>query len=297
MDETADQAVLREGYAPVTNGELYYRVVGRGRPIIVIHGGPDFDHSYLLPDMDRLADSYRLIYYDQMGRGKSVGRIGPDGISIKTEVEDLEDLRKYFQLDKVAILGHSWGGHLAMEYALRYEGNVSHMILMNSSVASHEDYLLLQEESRRRKAPYEEALRSLVSSVEFREGDPDAVAAYYRIHFSTTIDKQEQLERLVERLRLSFTRENVLRGRAIEERLFEETWSLEEFDLFPGLGRLNVPTLVIHGDYDFIPVVCAEHIAEAIPGARFVVLKNCGHFSYIECPEAVSKEIAGFIDA
>jgi proline iminopeptidase len=294
MDETSEQVVLREGYAPVANGELYYRVVGRGRPVIVIHGGPDFDHSYLLPDMDRLSDSYRLIYYDQMGRGKSVGRIVPDGVSIETEVEDLEDLRKYFQLDKVAILGHSWGGHLAMEYALRYAENVSHLILMNSSVASHEDYLLLQEESRRRKAPYEEALKLLVSSVEFREGDPDAVAAYYKIHFCTTINKQEQLERLVEGLRLSFTRENVLRGREIEDRLIEETSLSEEFDLFPMLRRLKVPTLVMHGDYDFIPVVCAEHIAEAIPGARFVVLKNCGHFAYVESPNEVRGEIARF---
>lgn len=60
----SDQPVAREGYAPVENAALFYREVGQGQPIIVIHGGPDFDHIYLLPDMDRLADSYRLIYYD-----------------------------------------------------------------------------------------------------------------------------------------------------------------------------------------------------------------------------------------
>ncbi|HVO43290.1 MAG TPA: hypothetical protein VMT34_11735 [Aggregatilineales bacterium] len=61
----SDQPFPREGYAPVENAELFYREVGHGRPIILIHGGPDFDHTYLLPDMDRLSDSYGLIYYDQ----------------------------------------------------------------------------------------------------------------------------------------------------------------------------------------------------------------------------------------
>src|SRR4026209_3032326 len=116
----SDQSVPREGYAPVKNGELFYREVGHGRPIIVLHGGPDFDHTYLLPDLDRLSDSYRLIYYDQRGRGKSAPETPPEDVTIATEVEDLESLRKHLQLASVAILGHSWGGVLAMQYAIRY---------------------------------------------------------------------------------------------------------------------------------------------------------------------------------
>ncbi len=68
------QPVARSGYLSINGVELYVREVGAGQPVIVLHGGPDFDHNYLLPEMDRLAGSCRLIYYDQRGRGRSAGR-------------------------------------------------------------------------------------------------------------------------------------------------------------------------------------------------------------------------------
>jgi proline iminopeptidase len=110
----------REGYVPVDNAELSYREIGQGQPMIVIHDGPDFDRTYLLPDMDRLSDSYRLIYYDQKGRGKSRGDLRLQEISIEKYIEDLDSVRRYLQLHLVAIFGHSWGGHVAMQYALRH---------------------------------------------------------------------------------------------------------------------------------------------------------------------------------
>jgi pimeloyl-ACP methyl ester carboxylesterase len=74
----------------------------------------------------------------------------------------------------------------------------------------------------------------------------------------------------------------------------DETWSSSEYNLFPGLERLGIPTLVIHGDYDLIPVEYAARIAQAIPGARLVVLRETGHFSYLESPDEVRKEIGDF---
>lgn len=288
------RSMPREGYVPVDGASLYYREVGGGQPIIVLHGGPDFDHRYLLPDMDRLSNAYRLIYYDQRGRGKSLSQRGPEDISISTEIDDLERLRKYLQLDPIAVLGHSWGGHLAMEYAIRHPSRVSHLILMNTSVASHGDYLLMRQEIRGRRAAYEEVLNKMVASTEYMGGDPDAVTATYRIHYGTMIKQPEHLERLMTSLRLSFTKEGILRGREIEDRLVRETWLSADFDLFPKLERLSVPTLVIHGDYDVIPVPCVTRIAQAIPGAHFVLLKDCGHFPYIEAPDKLREAINEF---
>jgi proline iminopeptidase len=287
----------REGYVPVENASLFYREVGRGQPIIILHGGPDFDHTYLLPDMDRLADSYRLIYYDQRGRGKSEGDVKPEDISIKTEIEDLERLRQHLQLDTVAVLGHSWGGVLAMEYAIHHPDRASHMILMDTAPASYADYLVLRQEIGRRKAVYAAELNSILASDEYKAGDPEAVTAYYRIHFGITIKQPAHLERLIESMKPSFVKESVLKARAIEDQLYTETWTSKEFDLFPKLKQLHTPTLVMHGDYDFIPAECAAHIAQTIPGARFVLLKDCGHFSYIEAPDAVRKEINTFFSA
>src|SRR5688500_14997326 len=78
----SDLPVPRDGYVPVEGAELYVREIGWGQPIVVLHGGPDFDHRYLLPDLDRLADSCRLIYYDQRGRGRSAGNVRPEDVGI-----------------------------------------------------------------------------------------------------------------------------------------------------------------------------------------------------------------------
>jgi proline iminopeptidase len=69
---------------------LYSRVVGQGTAIIVLHGGPDFDHSYLVPDLDRLSDSFHLIYYDQRGRGRSADRVQPDNVTLASDIADID---------------------------------------------------------------------------------------------------------------------------------------------------------------------------------------------------------------
>jgi proline iminopeptidase len=292
----SDKSVPRDGYAPFKNAEIFYREIGLGRPIIILHGGPDFDHTYLLPDLDRLSDSYRLVYYDQRGRGKSAPETQPQDVTIATEIEDLESLRKHLQLYSVAILGHSWGGVLAMQYAIRYPDRVSHMILMNTAAASQKDYFVLRQEVGRRKVVHQKELDALVSNSGYKEGEPDAVAAYYRIQYGTTIKQPEHLERLMTSLKSSFTKDAIQRGRAIEDQLYIETWLSSEYDLFPSLKQLNVPTLVIHGDYDFVPAECAAHIAQTIPGTRYALLRECGHFAYIEAPDTVRKEIAAFFE-
>lgn len=291
----SDKPAARDGYLPVENAALFYRAIGEGKPIVILHGGPDFDHNYLLPDMDRLSDAFRLLYYDQRGRGRSAGSVRPEDVSIQSEIEDLEGLREYFRLESVAVLGHSWGGLLAMEYAIRHPHRVSHLILMNTGPASHDDYLLFRRQlSVLRAVSDVEEMNALSARAKYRAGDPDTVAAYYRIHFRPTLRQPEHLERVIARLRSTFTTGGILKARAIEERLMDETWLSSAYDLFPELERLRIPTLVIHGDHDLIPVACAAHIAQAIPGARLALMSDCGHFTYLECPDEVRKEIAIF---
>jgi len=98
----------------------------------------------------------------------------------------------------------------------------------------------------------------------------------------------------VARLRSNFTEQGVVLARAIEHRLYEDTSQSADWDLFPALRRLGVPTLVLHGEDDFVPVEFAARIAEAVPGARLSVLPGCGHFTYLEAPEAVFDEISRF---
>ena len=125
----------------------------RGEPIIVLHGGPDFDHEYLLPDMDRLAESFRLVYYDQRGRGRSFSGRPADEVDLAGEIDDLDAIRESFGFETVAVLGHSWGALLAMEYATRRPHRVSHLILMNTAPASHAGVLAFRDDLQRRRTP------------------------------------------------------------------------------------------------------------------------------------------------
>jgi proline iminopeptidase len=275
---------------------LYCRDVGVGHTIVVVHGGPDFDHCYLLPELDRLADSFRLVYYDQRGRGRSAEGVRPQDVTIRSEVEDLDRVRNHFGLESVAVLGHSWGGVVAMSYAIRHSDRVSHLLLLDTAPASAGDWRQLRESLvERRPAEDRAEMERIAASDAFQRGDRQADAAYNRNHFRMTLRQPELLEALVARLRSdSYTEEGVLLARAIEHRLYEETSGSPEWDLFPALRALDLPTLLLHGEHDFIPVELAARIADAIPDARLSVLPGCGHFTYLEAPEMVFEEISRF---
>jgi pimeloyl-ACP methyl ester carboxylesterase len=138
-------------------------------------------------------------------------------------------------------------------------------------------------------------MRGIAATDAYRHGDLDADAAYYRAHFSMAITARDHLERLVARLRVHFTPETVLVAREIERRLYEETWLRPEYDLLPRLRHLDVPTLVVHGDRDFVPIEVARHIASAVPHARLVMLPDCGHFAYLERPDEVREQASAFL--
>jgi proline iminopeptidase len=289
------QAGVYESRIPVGGGsELYAREIGNGPAIIVLHGGPDFDQGYLLPEMDGLADSYHLIYYDQRGRGKSAHNVKPEDVTLASDIADIEKVRQYFHLDSVNLLGHSWGTVLALEYALKYPERVSHLILMNPAPASREDYVQLRKEWNEKRADFVAQKKAISDTAAYREGDPEAVTAYYRIHFKPAFAQTEYYEKLIARMHADFTKEGVLKARAVEDRLMQDTWAKSDFDLLPQLKAVKIPTLVLSGDHEFIPASSAEHIAKAIPNARLVVLKGCGHFTYMECPVLVHEDIDAF---
>jgi proline iminopeptidase len=272
------------------------RDVGEGSPVVVVHGGPDFDHEYLLPEMDRLADGCRLVYYDQRGRGRSDAGQAPAQITMRSEVEDLDAVRRALRLASVAVLGHSWGGLVAMEYALAFPERVSHLILMNTAPASPEDARTLRTSLRAgRSAEQNQAMVALAADPRYQAGDIDADTAYYRIHFAAALHRAELLDDVVGRLRRGVTSEGIVGARAIEDRLYEQTWASAGYDLLTRLQHLDVPTLVIHGDVDLVPVELARHIANAIPDARLAVLRDCGHFSYLEQPERTGRLVAEFL--
>lgn len=285
----------REAYVPADGCRLFCRDIGSGHPIIVLHGGPDFDHSYLLPELDRLADFFHLVYYDQRGRGRSAQGVQPDDVTLRSEIDDLDRVRSHFDLESVAVLGHSWGGLLAMEYAVRHPDRLSHLVLLDTAPASADDWRILREEFARPRPDRDlETMRGISSSAAYERGDLEAETAYNRHHFRMTVRRPDHLEALVARLQSNLTEEGVLLARRIGQRLSAETSGSAGYDLFPALRGLEIPTLLLHGEHDFIPVELAERIANALPDGRLSVFRGCGHFTYLEAPERVVEEVARF---
>jgi proline iminopeptidase len=295
--QTEGTAAPRETRIPVGKASLYSREIGQGQPIIVLHGGPDFDHGYLLPDLDRLADAFRLIYYDQRGRGRSGDHVRPEEITLASDVDDLDQVRQHFKLESPALLGHSWGAVLALEYALRHPTHVSHMILMNPAPASASDVAVFRKAYAEKLGADMDRQREIVASAAYQEGDPEAVAVRYRLHFKPALKRPEHYEKLMATMKAGFIsqgKEGIVKARAVEDRLMRDTWEADGYDLLPRVRTLSVPTLVISGDHDFIPGEIAVHIARAIPNARLVTLRDCGHFAYLECAGDVRKAFNDF---
>lgn len=275
---------------PVGEASLYVREVGRGRPLIVLHGGPDFDHAYLLPELDELADTYRLIYYDQRGRGKSAENVRPEDVTLATDLDDLDTVRRYFRLDAAVLLGHSWGTVLALEFALRNPTLVSHLVVMNPAPVSQAQVATLRQSYVAQLGSDLDRQRAIQAGASYKEGNPDTVAARYRIHFKHALQRPADYEKLMARMSASFRgqgKRGILKAWAVEERLYRDTWSLPGYDLLPKLRSLRIPALVIVGEQDFIPPAIASEIAQALPEATLVAIPNCGHFVYLGCGSAV----------
>src|SRR5436305_882412 len=225
----------------VGNASLYAREVGHGQAIIVLHGGPDFDQAYLLPELDRLADGYRLIYYDQRGRGRSAEHVQPDDVTMASDVDDLDRVRQHYKLESATLLGHSWGAVLALEYALRHPTRVSRLILMNPAPASASDVALLRKSYLEKIGPGMDRQRAILASAAYRAGDPETVAARYRIHFKPALVRPADYEKLMARMKAAFIRQGsagIVKAQAVESRLYRDTWDVSTYDLMPKLRSL-----------------------------------------------------------
>jgi proline iminopeptidase len=289
---------VSETYLSVGDDRLHVREIGHGRPIIILHGGPDFDHGYLLPELGDLGDAFRGVFYDQRGRGRSFSPERRPKVTLATEVADLDEVRAWTGSSSVGLLGHSWGGLLAIEYAIRHPDRVEQVILMSPAPVSRAGAVAFRRELAARKTPAQlERMRELKADPAYQRGDLEADAEYYRIHFGTTLGRPDQLEEIVGRLRRAFTPEAIVTAREIEESLYAETWSLETFDLIPFVRSLRIPTLIIHGRDDFIPLETARELAAAIPDASLRVIDACGHFAYLERRHEVIAMIAEFLSS
>ena len=267
----------------VPGAELFVRRVGAGRPAIVLHGGPGADHEYLRPGFDALADGRELIYYDQRGGGRSpVARDVPVGWT--EQVADLEALRRHWGLEQLTVVGYSWGGLLALLYALEHPGRVVRLALVSPAPtwrAARERFEAVF--SRRNLDPAFQEERRRLRESGLRERDPDAF-------------QQRIFELSVAPYFFDPSRARDLTPFRVVGRTQQEVWhSLGDYDLRPRLPALaGIPSLVLHGEEDAIPIDAARTAAQLL-GAEFHPVPRCGHVPYVEAFETFRTVVGGFL--
>ena len=277
------------GHLSVNGVELYYRVVGQGTPLVILHGGPGLSHGYQYPQLKQLlADDHKLIFYDQRASGWSSGVSDTAHLTMETFVEDLEAIRRAFGLEKLNLAGHSFGGLLAMYYSVEYPTHLTSLILIDSEPASlalrvpHQHKMIdsrLSDKDRRELAQIE-------ASEPYKNGDPDAVASHLSVLTRTYFHNRA----LADRLPLGF---DALKNFDLTNRCMRE--DLGQYDIHEQLSAIKCPTLIIQGDSSVLSVKGAETIHQHIVGSRLVVLENCGHFVYIERPHEFAGAVREFL--
>ena len=265
--------------AHLNGTELFYVEVGEGLPCLVMHGGLGGDHSALHPWLDPLGDVLRLVYYDHRGNGRS-GKPSADTITFEQLCADADALREHLGFERVAVFGHSYGGFVALEYALRYPESLERLILLGTSpVFDHGEEV---EANARRKGATPEQLEALDAS-------PQDEAELWRLW--------KVIEPLYYRDYDADLAERVM-GKTIVSSYAMEAGEaiLEGWDVRPRLGEIRVPTLILVGRDDFIcPPSRAEIMHERIPDSELVVFEKSGHVPYAEEPEAFFEAVRGWL--
>ena len=290
MAATGLSAESKEVFVENNNTKIFCKSEGEGDPLIVIHGGPGLSMDYLLPQMSELTTTNFVIFYDQRGCGRSSGEIGSETINIETFISDLEAIREAFHLKKVSILGHSWGGFLAMQYVLAHPDHIDKIILSNSLPASSEDMALFLKEWVARMEPYQSKLAEFHANPGFEEGDPTVTEEMHRVIFRTYCHNPEKANLLS----LKMSQKACVNGAKVYELLRQNVLD-KPFNLHPNLNLLKIETLVLHGDSDPIPPITAQNIHKSIPNSKYVLMKNCGHFPYVEDPDTYFNVINQFL--
>ena len=271
---------------PIRDVSLFVDVVGRGYPLVLMHGGPGADHWTMLP-FQRLADRFTLVFYDHRCNGRSVGA-PVTSMTWDNLTADADALRQRLGFDKWAVLGHSFGGKVALEYALRYPDNLSRLVLLDAGGDSwweqeNAPELLSRRGFSRRKV--ELARRWFNGQIASWEFFPTAMrlAGAYDPHTS-----------LFAAVRTIFAeRHYKARPRAA---IFGFGQLMKGWTVMDRLGEIRVPTLVMAGRDDFLfPPEHQGQLAAGIPNARLRIIERAGHNPHDERTAEVMGAVRDFI--
>jgi len=249
---------IDEGYINIGETSLYYKIIGTGEPLLVLHGGPGFDHQILMPYIGKLGLYHKVIQYDQRGSGLSKGPVDATSINIHNFVEDIEIIRKRLNIDKLNLVGVSWGGILAMFYSIKYPENLNSLILFSTAASSELLYKMYPAMNKNRTPEDDELIKSISKSEGFQRKDPEILEKFYRTFCKAQFVDQSLASKI-------------------------------------NMTVINCPTLIMHGKKDPLPLEAAEKIHSMIPNSELIIFNNSGHWIFIEEEDKFYKTVNEFL--
>jgi proline-specific peptidase len=281
---------IEEGYIPIDGYKVWYRSVGQGGiPLLCLHGGPGAGHDYL-ESLEALAAVRQVVFYDQLGCGKSDI---PDDTSlwhIARSVAEVESVRKALGLDRIHLLGQSWGGWLSIEYMLSRPSGIVSLVLASTS-ASIPQFVAEVEVLKAQLPPEMYAtMRRCEAAGDY--DNPDYLAAvdlFYHRHLcrldpwpDAMLRSAKNLDNNPVYLTINGPNEFVVIG------------NLKDWDRRDRLGEIKVPTLVTVGGHDELPLPLARTIQQGIAGAELHIFERSGHVAHLEEAPAYMAVVADF---
>ena len=295
---------IHEGFVDAHGVLIYYWEIGRGAPLMVVHGGPGASHDYFLPYLLPLARRNRLIFIDERGSGKSEKLDDAAQYTVENMVEDCEAVRQALGLGRISLLGHSYGGVLAQAYALKYQRNLSHLILGSTFASTRELNEALANMKAAMPSDDRDKLESLEKAGLFGKGLP-----YERGRYP---DEYAKLAWGVGYFPYLYQRHPNPNADPLTDNtstawdLYREMWgshgefivdgNLKSVEYVDKLSTIKVPTLIIAGDHDESDPVMSKEIREKIAGSRLVILPQSGHMTFVDQPNLFLKAVSEFVN-
>jgi proline iminopeptidase len=293
---------IESGFVDTHGVLLYYEAVGRGEPLVFLHGGPGASHEYLLPQVLPLARHNRLIFFDQRGSGKSTHLDDPAGYTVEAMVEDVEAVRQALHLGSINLLGHSYGGVLAQAYALKYEKNLRHLVLCSTFASTRAINEILAKMKAAMPAEARTRLEQLEAAGLYGKGKPWEKGRY-PAEYMTLAWGDGYFPFLYQR-HADANYDPAANG-VMAWDLYREMWgshgefvidgNLRSVEYGERLHALKVPTLVTAGDHDESDPTLATALRDAIPGAKRVIFPESGHMTFVDQPVRFVQEIDAFL--
>ena len=281
-----------EGFVSGAGAEIYYKTVGRGLPLVLLHGGPGADHSDFLPYLRPLARRYQLVLVDERGSGRSERLQDPKHYTLESMVEDLEVLRKHLRLKRWVMLGHSFGGILAQAYAVRYPKYLAGLVLAGTASTAKSINADFRRIRRTTKAPLRARLDAHESTGIFqRDGEyrPAYAALSARVLAPFMYAKPPPARKP------TAVAMEVLREMWVRRSDFRIDGNLKGFDFTAQLSRVKAPALVVIGDRDLVTTPSAQLSRASLPRASLVVMAECAHMMFVDQTVRFNHLLDGFM--